>query len=466
MSPRKNNLLWGTVALLIACPAATAAQEIDVAALENEAVERLQQYIRVNTVNPPGNETRAAEFFAAIFEAEGIEYGVAESAPGRGNVWARLEGGDEPALMLLHHSDVVPADERFWDTDPLSGEIRDGYVYGRGALDTKTGGIVHLQTFLALHRAGVPLNRDVIFMATADEEAGGFYGAGWLVENRPELFEDVGLLLNEGGGGQLVQGQARFGVEVTQKVPLWLRLVAHGEPGHGSRPLVATSVTRLVAALEKVRTHPFQPHIVPAVDAYFKGMSRSLDEPWRSRYADMASTVRDPALLLELQRTDPGLHALTRNTCSITMLEGSAKINVVPPEVTAQLDCRLLPDQDPVAFTADLAALIDDPDIEIERIMGFSPAVSTTDTELYRAIEAVVAHHFPGAPVLPIVQGGFTDSHFTRDLGIVSYGFFPMVTPLEDAGGVHGNNERVTVENVKRGTRMMLEIVRAVVEAR
>ena len=466
MSWSKMKVFGGLLTVLVAGPAGSAAQTIDLEALEAAAVERVQQYLRVNTVNPPGNETRAAEFFGAIFEAEGIEYEIAESAPGRGNVWARLEGGDEPALVLLHHSDVVPADERFWDTDPLSGEVRDGHIYGRGALDTKTGGIVHLQTFLALHRAGIPLNRDVIFMATADEEAGGFYGAGWLVENRPEIFDGVGLLLNEGGGGQLVQGQARFGVEVTQKVPLWLKLVAHGEPGHGSRPLVATSATRLVAALEKVRTHPFEPRIVPAVDAYFKGLSRSLDEPWRSRYADMASTVRDPALLLELQRMDPGLHALTRNTCSITMLEGSAKINVVPPEVTAQLDCRLLPDQDPEVFTSDLAALLDDPDIEIERIMGFSPAVSTTDTELYRAIEAVVADHFPGAPVLPIVQGGFTDSHFTRDLGIVSYGFFPMVTPLEDAGGVHGNNERVTVENVKRGTRMILEIVRTVVEAR
>jgi acetylornithine deacetylase/succinyl-diaminopimelate desuccinylase-like protein len=464
---RRYGMALGLWAACVGGATALGAQDIDVEALEAEAVRRLQEYLRVNTINPPGNESRAVDFFAAIFEAEGIAFETAESAPGRGNIWARLEGeGNEPALLLLHHSDVVPADERFWDTDPLSGELRGGHVYGRGALDTKTGGILHLQTFLALHRAAVPLDRDVIFMATADEEAGGFFGAGWLVENRPELFEDVGLLLNEGGGGSLADGQVRFSVEVTQKVPLWLKLVAHGNPGHGSSPQVETAVTRLVAALERIRTRPFEPRIVPAVDTYFKGLAESADGPWRTRYADMAATVRDPRALLELQEMDPRLHTLTRNTCSITMLEGSGKINVVPPEATAQLDCRLLPDQDPEAFLAELRAIIADPDIEIDKIMGFSPAVSSTDTDLYRTIESVIARHFPGAPVLPMVQGGFTDSHFFRDLGIVSYGFFPTVTPREDAGGVHGNNERVSVESVKRGTRMMIEIVRGVAETR
>ena len=162
------------------------AQGVDLDALGDEAVERVQEYLRVNTINPPGNESNAVDFFAAIFEAEGIAYQSAESAPGRGNIWARLEGGDEPALVLLHHSDVVPADERFWDTDPLSGELRDGYIYGRGALDTKTGGILHLQTFLALHRAGIPLNRDVIFMATGRRGGRRVLRAGWLWRTAPK----------------------------------------------------------------------------------------------------------------------------------------------------------------------------------------------------------------------------------------------------------------------------------------
>ena len=187
----------------------------DTVALEDEAVEWLQDYIRVNTINPPGNEIAGAQFLAQIFDEEGIDYEIAESAPGRGNIWARLEGGNEPALILLHHMDVVPADREYWLTDPLSGEILDGHVYGRGTLDTKTSGILHLAAFIAMHRQGTPLSRDLIFMATADEEAGGDFGVGWLVENRPELFENVGFVINEGGGGGEAEGRAQFGIEVT-----------------------------------------------------------------------------------------------------------------------------------------------------------------------------------------------------------------------------------------------------------
>lgn len=446
-------------------PLTLQAQATDPEGLGREAVQRVQEYLRINTVNPPGNETRGVEFFARIFDEEGIDYETAESAPGRGNIWARLEGGNEPALILLHHIDVVPADERYWSTDALSGIERDGMIYGRGALDTKAGGIVHLQTFLSLHRNRTPLNRDVIFMATADEEAGGFFGAGWLVENRPEIFDGVGYLLNEGGGGASMDGRVEFSVEVTQKVPLWLRLRARGEPGHGSRPLPTSAVTKLVRGLDNIREHSFEPRIIPAVDRYFQGLAETAGPEWEDHFRNMAETVRQPEVLARLQAELPGLHTLTRNTCSMTVLSGSNKINVVPPEATAELDCRLLPDQDPDAFLAELERVIDDPDIEFERIMGFSPAVSTTDTDLFRAIESVSSRHFPEARVLPMVQGGFTDSHFFRDLDIVSYGFFPFVIPVSDQGGVHGNDERISVENVVRGTRMMIELVEEFVAA-
>jgi acetylornithine deacetylase/succinyl-diaminopimelate desuccinylase-like protein len=452
----------GMVGLTLLTPAANG-QSVDVAALEEEAVTRVQEYLRVNTINPPGNETRAVEFFAGILGAEEIPFEAAESAPGRGNIWARLEGGSEPALVLLHHTDVVPADERHWDMSSLSGEIRDGQIYGRGALDTKTLGILHLQAFLALHRAGRPLNRDVIFMATADEEAGGFYGAGWMVENRPESFEGAGLLLNEGGGGLLVDGREDFGIEVTQKVPLWLRLVATGHPGHGSVPRVESAVTNLIRALDNVRDHRMAPRIVPAVDTYFKGIAPNAGREWRAAFMDMASAVKDPEFLTRLQIFSPYYHALTQNTCSITRLEGSNKINVVPPQAAAEIDCRLLPDQDPQEFIALLASVINDPSIVIERIMGFTPAVTSTDTDLYRAMESVTRRHFPNATIVPTVAAGFTDSHFFRDLGIASYGFGPMLVPAEDRGGVHGNNERISEENVKLGTRLMWEIVQEVV---
>ena len=441
--------------LLMAAPALA---QVSATALQDEAVRWLQAYLRVDTINPPGNEGTGVQFFKAILDAEGIPYETAESAPGRGNIWARLEGGTQPALMLLHHMDVVPANKASWKVDPLSGDLLDGYLYGRGALDTKSSGILHLAAFLALHRAKTPLNRDVIFMATADEEAGGFFGVGWLVKHRPELFQGVGYVLNEGGEGRLRGGRPLFSVEVTQKVPYWLRLTSRGEPGHGSTPRPESAVTTLIAALERLRQHRFEPRIVAAVDAYFKGIAAAAEPKWRARFADIAAAVRTPGVVAEFQRDDPTLHTLVRNTCAITRLGGSNKINVVPPDAWAEIDCRLLPDQDPKVFLAELSRVLGD-GIQIETMMGFTPAVSSTDTELYRALEAVCRAHFPDAPVVPAVLGGFTDSHFLRDLGITAYGFVPVVIPFEDEGGLHGNDERISVENVRRGVTMMREIL-------
>lgn len=433
--------------------------------IEDEAVKWLQDFIRVDTTNPPGNESRAVDFYARIFEAEGIPYETAESAPGRGNIWARLEGGDEPALMLLQHTDVVPADKAYWTTDPLSGEIRDGYILGRGARDMKGTGISQLAAFLTLHRSGRPLNRDVVFMATADEEAGGLYGVGWLIQHKPEIFDGVGLLLNEGGAGARARGsnEVVFGVEVTQKVPVWLRLTAIDEPGHGSSPRPTSSLTRLVDALTILRQNPFPPHIIPEVATYFAGIAESLDNEWAPAYANIEEAITDPDFLPAFQAYRPGHHALTRDTCSITRLSGSSKINVVPPEAWAELDCRMLPDRPAEEFIADLTALVEDTGVEVSVIMAFSPAISSTSSRLYSAIENVTRELYPNSRVLPSVSTGFTDSHFTRDLGIVSYGFDPIITDPGEPTGVHGNDERVPVDAFRRGVGDMISIVRNVV---
>jgi len=433
------------------------------ALLDQRSVDLLQAYVRLNTVNPPGNEIVAAQFIAGLFNEAGITYEMAESAPGRANIWAKIEGGDAPGLLLLHHMDVVPANEEFWTVDPLGGEIRDGYLYGRGVVDDKNSGISHLLTFLEIHRRNEPLNRDLIFMATADEEAGGFFGAGWLIQNRPELFEGVGMVINEGGSGvaSTKEGVERlvFNVEVTQKVPLWLKLEATDVPGHGSMPRPTSSVTRLIQALSNIKNHAFAPEIGPAVDAYFKAIAQDYDEPLKSMLADIKEASADEANLQALQDANPLLHALTRNTCSITMLEGSNKINVVPPVASAQLDCRLIPEQDPEAFLRELVALIDDDAISIERIMGFSPAVSSTDTRLFRVIESLTEEYFPGARVVPAVVSGFTDSHFFRDIDITAYGYKPIILPIEEFTRIHGNDERLSLDNIKLGTRMMLNVV-------
>jgi acetylornithine deacetylase/succinyl-diaminopimelate desuccinylase-like protein len=437
--------------------------EIDIATLEDEAVARLQQYIQLDTVNPPGNEHLGVEFFAAIFEAEGIPCETEESAPGRGNIWAKLEGGSEPGIVLLSHMDVVPFDENLWSHPPLSGDIVDGHIRGRGTLDMKGIGITNLQAFLGLHRMGRPLNRDVIFVATADEEAGGFYGAGWMAEKKKDVFDGVGLLLNEGGGGQLRDGKVSFGIEVTQKVPYWVRLKASGSPGHAAAPGAVSAVTRLVQALSRIHEYPMPPKISPAVDTYFKAMSPHVDSPWKEAFENIEDAAKDPAFINNLLEYNRGFHSIIRNTCSITRLEGSSKINVIPTTAYAEIDCRLVPSQDPEEFLDTLRLIINDPKIELETIMGFTPAESDTDTDLYRAIEEVCHRHYPDAPVAPSVMTGFTDSHFFRDIGITCYGFWPNVVPAKEMAGIHGNDERVSVENIKLATRLLLEILQEVV---
>jgi len=446
------------IAALLASAAGAQAQ-----AIEDEALSWLQQFIRIDTINPPGNETRAVEFLAGILDAEGIAYETAESAPGRGNIWARIDGGDEPALILLQHTDVVPADERYWTTDPLSGEIRDGYLWGRGTLDMKSTGISQLATFLSLHRAGIPLNRDVVFVATADEEAGGYFGAGWLVENRPEIFDGAGLLINEGGSGQQREKELLFQVEVTQKVPVWLRLTAIDTPGHGSMPNATSSVTRIVDALHILRENPFEPRMVPAIDQMFQSLSLSASSEWEEAFSNMQRAIQDPVFLERLQDYSPYLHALTRDTCSMTRFEASNKINVVPPEAWAELDCRILPDRPSEVFVGELRELIAGTGVEVEVLMAFTAAVSPTDTVLYEAIEEVTAERHPGSRVMPYVSTGFTDSHFFRDLGIPSYGFNPMVVPEAEFSRIHGNDERVSVEAFKRGVIDHLAIIASIV---
>jgi hypothetical protein len=209
---------------------APAQATIDTAKLEDEAVQRTTDYIRLNTTNPPGNEVLTMRFLARILQQEGIPFDTALSAPGRGNIWARLKGGSKPALVLLHHMDVVPADPKYWDADPFAATLKNGEIWGRGTLDTKTLGILELESFLALHRAHVPLDRDVIFMATADEEAGGIYGAQWVVQHHPEAFRGAGFVINEGGSGSIDGTNRSFSIEVTQKTPFWPARVVGQSP--------------------------------------------------------------------------------------------------------------------------------------------------------------------------------------------------------------------------------------------
>ncbi|MDP6651796.1 MAG: peptidase dimerization domain-containing protein [Gammaproteobacteria bacterium] len=253
-------------------------------------------------------------------------------------------------------------------------------------------------------------------------------GVGWLIDNRPDIFDGASILLNEGGGGSRnADGDIVFGVEVTQKVPVWLRLNAIDTPGHGSSPRTTSSVTRIVQALNTLLENPFPPRIIGPVAEYFSELSVDMDEEWGPAYADIAGAIRDPAFVQKLHEARPGHNSLVRDTCSMTRLSGSTKINVIPPEAWAELDRRILPDKPSEVFIAELQELITGTGVEIETIMAFTPAISETNTRLFAAIASVTQELHPGSRVLPSVSTGFTDSHFTRDFGIISYGFNPPV---------------------------------------
>ncbi|MEO8005139.1 MAG: M20/M25/M40 family metallo-hydrolase [Betaproteobacteria bacterium] len=458
-SLRKLFALGFLLSPLCAAPAAIAAES----ALEQEALSLLTEYLRIDTTNPPGNEIKAAEFFKAIFDREGIESQIFESAPGRGNIYARIKGdGSKKAIVLLSHMDVVPADRKHWSVDPFAATIKDGYLWGRGALDVKSLGIVELMAMLALKREGTPLKSDIVFLGTADEEAGGAMGAGFMAREHFDLVQDAGLVINEFGFISLGDdGKARYyGASPAEKAPFWLKLTASGTPGHGSAPRPDSAVLKLVEALHRIAGYQTTLSVDPVAQKFFADIADLEPMPEkRAHLKDLRTSLQDPAFAAEFTK-DLRNNATVRNTISITMLEGSNKVNVIPAEASAQLDVRLLPGQDPAVFLDDLRKVINDPAIRIEVVLSFAPTASPIDSEFFRVLEGFAGEVDPGVKVTTPLLTGFTDCHFFREKGIPCYGFIPFRVPGKELAGIHGNDERLSLENVKFGTRSMIEIVR------
>ena len=452
--------IWFALCALTEVGMAVAGED---SALEQEALSVLTEYLRIDTTNPPGNEIKAAEFFKGIFDREGIEAHIFESAPGRGNIYARLKGdGSKKAVVLLNHMDVVPADRRYWSVDPFSGVTKDSYLWGRGALDMKGMGVVELMAMLALKRQGTPLKADIIFLGTADEEAGGVMGAGFMVKEHFDLIKDAGLVLNEFGFISVGDdGKVRFyGAYPAEKTPLWLKLTATGTPGHGSGPRPDSAVTRLIEALHRIVGYQTALNVEPIVQKFYADTAELDPAPEkRERLKNLRESLLDPAFAAEFTK-DRWRNATVRNTISITMLEGSNKINVIPAEASAQLDVRLLPSQDPELFLRDLRKIIGDESIKIEVVLSFPPSASPIDSEFFKVLQDVASNFDSGAKVTTPLLSGFTDCHFFREKGISCYGFMPFKVPAKELGSIHGNDERISLENVKFGTRVMYEIVR------
>jgi acetylornithine deacetylase/succinyl-diaminopimelate desuccinylase-like protein len=412
--------------------------------------------------NPPGNEVRAVDFYKKIFDAEGIPYETGESAPGRGNIVARLKGqGHEPALILLNHMDVVPVDQRFWTVPAFDGLVKDGYVWGRGSEDMKNIGIAELMAFLLLHRNHVPLKRDVIFLGTADEEAGGNFGAGWVQKNKPEWYRGAGFLLNEGGMSPADASDKPifFGIDTIEKTPAWLHLTVTGRSGHGSIPIPDSATNRLVAALEHLRQWQPPIELTPPMQHALVSLAPYVQEPWRSRLTHIDQFVREPNAREELAREHPGWLALLTNTVSITQLGGSKKINVIGPEATASLDCRLLPGTTIDEWVEQIRKVLDDPSIKIDVVLNFPSSHSPDDSALVATIRQAVGQEYPGTGVIFTPLEAFTDSHLFRERGIASYGFSPFVVAGGDARRIHGNDERIPVQSFQAGVRLMYQVV-------
>ena len=434
-------------------------EQIDWNAVNAVALGHFVSYLQIDTSNPPGNEAPAARWLGAILEEAGIEVEYVGIQPEREAVFGWLRGsGEKRAMMLCNHTDVVPVEEAYWTKPAFEGLIEDGRVYGRGAVDMKGCGIMHLMTMLLLKRqidAGeISLTRDLVFAGVPDEEAGSVWGMQWLCENRPDLV-DVEFELSEGGSGatQIMGKEASiFGVATNEKDICWLKLTSVGTPGHGSRPHYDNSAVHLVNALSKLAAWERPVQVTPETRVWLDRLIAEGHIP----------PVEDDAALEELVKDHPGTHAMFINTLNLTMINSGIKANVIPAKSEATIDCRLVPGQDREEWRQQVIGVIDDDRIAVE----FSdwgqdqPVAVDWDTELYRTIETVVTEVVEDATVVPTTCVGGTDNRFLRQQGIPAYGFIPVLLSPEEAAGFHGNDEFLTVENLNMGVELTYEIVR------
>ncbi|HJN74839.1 MAG TPA: M20/M25/M40 family metallo-hydrolase [Myxococcota bacterium] len=437
---------------MLLLPVAFAA-DIDWEASTAETVELLSRTLQAESVNPPGNETEAALVLAGVLDQEGIPWEIWESAPGRGSLIARLEGGDEPPLCLLSHLDVVPFEAESWPVPPLSGKVENGKVWGRGALDMKGMAVVEVMTLVNLKRQGVELDRDIVLLAVADEEVDN---AG--VHTVMERWDEIGCshVINEGGMGVqdiLFEGLHLWPVSVGEKGVLWVRMTAHGEPGHGSTPRPGEAPERLLAALEpllawdpELTWHPAMVELFDSVGQTRSGFERFvLTHPGVMRVM-LKKTVKANALT----------HAVLIDTVHVTGLEGANKPNVVPGEASALLDCRLLPGTTPEALLETLEALVGDDQVTFEVLSAQSAGGSEWHGDpLYAALSEAILEADPQATVAPTLSPGFTDSIYLRELGVTAFGMIPFLVTQEELATMHGNGEYVRVEELERGLKVL-----------
>jgi len=426
-----------------------------------ELTELTAGHLQVDTVNPPGNETRGAEFLADVLSREGIPWEIHEHAEGRGTLIARLPGsGAQEPICLLSHIDVVPGVEADWREGygPLSGRVDgDGVLWGRGALDMKAMGAIELYTMVLLARHRVPLSRDVVLLAVADEEVG--QGGMGLVMR--ELWDDIGCshMVNEGAYGfkdLFFEGQPFYAISVGEKGVLWLRMVASGEPGHGSTPRADGAIERLRGAMVAIESRDVEPVWHPA-------LLEALHNVGEEHGGLSGFVLQHPALVKLMLKSKLMGNELTRaavtTTVNITGLGGANEPNVLPSEAWANLDCRLQPGVTREMLLTELDTLVDSPHIRFEEINHQVPGVSDWDDPLYRAL----AHHsvqgLEHAVAGPVISVGYTDSILAREVGVKAYGLIPFLLGQDEMEGIHGDDERVSVAELLRGLQVIFRTI-------
>ncbi|MGA9387485.1 MAG: M20/M25/M40 family metallo-hydrolase [Candidatus Bathyarchaeia archaeon] len=437
--------------------------------IEEEATDFLSGLIRVNTTNPPGNETAAAKYVAKSLEKDGFKCELFESAAGRGSVVTRLKGASlKPSLLLLSHLDVVAANPKEWSVDPFSGLVKDGFVWGRGALDMKGMTAIEVMVLKLLKRNNVKLKDDVILAATADEEKGGEAGAGWLVRNHPDKVR-ADCVLNEGGGMAMkIDGKNMFTINTAEKGILWFKVKAGGTPGHGSVPGAAdNAILRMNRVVEELGGYRSKILLLPTVKQYIGEIARS--RKLRDLLGLLQNPMKSDQILDKLAQEDKylaeELRARLRMTVTPTMINGGVKENIIPSECEAVFDCRVLPGQSPTEALGEIKGLLKDASLDkltFEIIQANEPSESSLNTSLYRLITDVLKEFESGCRVAPVMLTGGTDSRFFRKLGSVCYGFHPVrpeTSYSEMQETIHGIDERISIENLVFGTSVLYNVV-------
>ena len=429
-----------------------------------ETITHLRSLLRLDTRNPPGNEIRAAEYLHSLFEAEDISGEMVGPSLDRCTFIARLKGnGSGPPLLLMSHTDVVAVEPEKWTHGPFSGDIADGFIYGRGALDMKHMVTMEAMTMLLLKRSGVRLKRDVIFMAAADEECGGNEGAGWVVENRPELIQSE-YALNEGGGiGFEINERRYYPVQTAEKGTVRFRIRTYGKPGHGSVPHVENPILKLAAILTKFTPELLPVHYTNTLRGYIAGIADSQPpDIAQSLHAVLADETTADAAVDRLALDEAlkhRMHAMLRNTVTPTILKAGSQINVIPSEAEASIDGRNLPGWTPEMFLEELRSVLSN-DEEITLLDPSTPLEADIQSPLFNTIKDVLKEHDPEATAVPFLLTGGTDAKHVTKLGTKVYGFAPgLYAGAGEGRRVHSHDERISVRSLQWGVRVLYEIV-------